>query len=76
MFGFGLNLRGLTSVYEDARTLGVVLVGAGVLGLAGIGDLELVEVEMREGAVATITAGVILWGLSVLRPTRMKEEQS
>lgn len=52
------------------------MVGAGVLGLAGIGELELVEVEMREGAVATITAGVILWGLSVLRPTRMKEEQS
>lgn len=54
----------------------MVLVGAGVLGLAGIGELALVEVEMREGAVATITAGVILWGLSALRPTRMNEEQS
>ena len=31
---------------------------------------------MREGAVATITAGVIVWGLSILRPTRMEEEQS
>ncbi len=33
--------------------------------LAGIGELELVELEVRERAVVTITAGAILWGLSI-----------
>ena len=76
MFGIGLNPRGLTSVYEDARTLGVVLVGAGVLGLAGIGELQLVELEMREGAVVTAVVGTTSWALSILRPTITKEERS
>ena len=76
MFGIGLNPAGLTSVYEDARTPGVVLVGAGVLGLAGMGELQSGALEMREGVAVTIAAGVILWGLSVLRPMGTREEQS
>ena len=54
----------------------MVLVGAGVLGLAGIGELQLVELEMREGAVVTAVMGVAFWVLSVLRPTGTKEERS
>ena len=79
MFGYGLNPRGITSVYEDARTLGVVLVGAGVLGLAGlagIGESEVAEVRMRQGAAVTSLAGIAFWAISVLRPMRKKEDES
>lgn len=54
--------RSLASVYEDARAVGLVLIGAGTLGLAGLG-------EPASGAVAIIVLGMVLWFLSYLRPT-------
>ena len=59
--------RSLASVYEDARTVGLVLIGAGTLGLAGLG-------EPASGAVAIIVLGMVLWFLSYLRPTAKMEE--
>ena len=64
------KLRGLLSVYEDARTLGLVLIGAGSLGLAGLGDLQALA-----GATATIAIGVGAWLLSVLRPIKVEDKQ-
>ena len=60
--------RSLTSVYEDARTVGLVLIGAGTLGVGGLGDLA-------SSAVAIAVLGMILWLLSFFRPIARKEEQ-
>lgn len=62
----GLDRRSLASVYEDARTVGLVLIGAGTLGLGGLSDLA-------SSAVATVVLGAVLWFLSYLRPTLKTE---
>lgn len=64
----GCDRRSVASVYEDVRTIGLVLIGAGTLGLGGLSDLA-------SSAVATLVLGVILWLLSYLRPTAIMEEK-
>ena len=64
----GCDRRSAASVYEDVRAIGLVLIGAGTLGLGGLGDLA-------SSAVATLALGVILWLLSYLRPTTTMEEK-
>ena len=60
--------RSLASVYEDARNVGLVLIGAGILGLGGLGNAAF-------GAVAIVVLGLAFWLLSVLRPIKVGEEQ-
>ncbi|MDE0372538.1 MAG: hypothetical protein OXI73_08345 [Rhodospirillales bacterium] len=60
--------RRLGKKYEDVRAIGLVLIGAGTLGLGGLSDLA-------SSAVATLVLGVILWLLSYLRPTAVMEEK-
>ena len=60
--------RSLASVYEDARTVGLVLIGAGTLGLGGLGDLA-------SSAVAIAVLGMVLWLLSYFRPVAINEEK-
>ena len=64
----GYDRRSLASVYEDARTVGLVLIGAGTLGVGGLGDLA-------SSAVAIVALGMILWFLSYLRPAAIVEEE-
>ena len=64
----GYDRRSVASVYEDVRAIGLVLIGAGTLGLGGLSDLV-------SSAVATLVLGVILWLLSYLRPTAIVEEK-
>lgn len=64
----GCDRRSVASVYEDVRAIGLVLIGAGTLGLGGLSDLA-------SSAVATLVLGVLLWLLSYLRPTAIMEEQ-
>ena len=73
MFGrsyamIGCDRRSVASVYEDVRAIGLVLIGAGTLGLGGLS-------ELASSAVATLVLGVILWLLSYLRPTAIMEEK-
>ena len=63
----GFDRRNMASVYEDARNVGLVLIGAGILGLGGLTDVA-------SGALAIIALGSVLWVLSILRPTPMGEE--
>ncbi len=58
--------RSLASVYEDARNVGLLLIGAGILGLGGLSDVSI-------GALAILALGVAMWLLSILRPTPMGE---
>ena len=64
----GCDRRSVASVYEDVRAIGLVLIGAGTLGLGGLS-------ELASSAVATLVLGVILWLLSYLRPTAIMEEK-
>ena len=64
----GCDRRSVASVYEDVRAIGLVLIGAGTLGLGGLSDLT-------SSAVATLVLGVLLWLLSYLRPTAIMEEK-
>lgn len=64
----GCDRRSLASVYDDARTVGLVLIGAGTLGLGGQSDLA-------SSAVAILVLGVLLWFLSYLRPVATMEEE-
>ena len=64
----GYDRRSLASVYEDARTVGLVLIGAGTLGAGGLG-------ELATSAVAIVVLGMVLWLLSYLRPVAIKEEK-
>lgn len=58
--------RSLTSVYEDSRNVGLVLIGAGILGLGGLSDVSF-------GALAILALGLAFWLLSFLRPTSIGE---
>ena len=64
----GFDRRNLASVYEDARNVGLVLIGAGILGLGGLSDAAF-------GALAIVALGLALWLLSILRPTPVGEEK-
>lgn len=64
----GCDRRSLATVYDDVRAIGLVLIGAGTLGLGGLSDLA-------SSAVATLVLGVLLWLLSYLRPTAIMEEK-
>ena len=64
----GCDRRSLASVYEDVRAIGLVLIGAGTLGLGGLSDLA-------SSAVAIAVLGMVLWLLSYLRPVATKEEK-
>lgn len=64
----GYDGRSPASVYEDARTVGLVLIGAGTLGLGGPSDLA-------SSAVPIVVIGVLLRLLSYLRPVATMEEQ-
>jgi len=65
---FRSDRRSLASIYEDARNVGLVLIGAGILGLGGLGDMAL-------GALVIVALGSALWLLSILRPTPMGVEK-
>lgn len=58
----GAKLRGLVSIYDDFRNLGLVLIGAGALGWVGLG-------ELAESAEWAIGLGATAWLLSIVRPT-------
>jgi len=60
--------RSLTSVYEDSRNVGLVLIGAGILGLGGLSDVSF-------GALAILALGLAFWLLSFLRPTSIGGEK-
>lgn len=66
----GAELRGLVSIYEDFRNLGLVLMGAGALGWVGLG-------EPAESAGWAIGLGATAWLLSIVRPkiTFTKEKE-
>lgn len=64
----GYDRRSLASVYEDVRAIGLVLIGAGTLGLGGLSDLA-------SSAVAIAVLGMVLWLLPYLRPVATKEEK-
>ena len=55
------NLRDAASIYEDVRNIGLLLVGAGILGLAGLGDVG-------GNGLLTLGVGMAFWCLSVIRP--------
>ena len=58
------------SFYEWVRRLSIVVIGVGALGLSGVGgDL------LRDNAALILTAGAVLWLLSVVRPTIKKKHQ-
>ena len=58
----GAKLRGLVSIYDDFRNLGLVPIGAGALGWVSLG-------ELAESAEWAIGLGAAAWLLSIVRPT-------
>ena len=61
------KLRDGDSIYEDARQLGLVLIGAGSLGLAGFG-------ELAADALTIVGSGAVAYVFSVLRPRFRKKK--
>lgn len=63
----GWKLRNGDSIYEDVRQLGLVLIGVGSLGLAGLG-------ELAASASTMVGSGAVAYMFSVLRPRIRKKE--